>query len=187
MVLRRRAGDDPGAATTALVLAPLAGPVPPTVRAWLDAGQDLRVDGPRRCPSWSGSTCRRWRPTVAVTSRDGSVDIPGPAVVTLRGDVTWSDDGRVELGWRWLYRRGDQAQQFPLDGHEGARGWRDRAAEAALVDRLGWDEDLDTLLGAPAARAGHAHRPASGCATSRRCGSRPATCPGCRPTPTWSS
>ena len=75
------------------------------------------------------------------------MDVPGPAVVTLRGDVTWSEDGRVELGWRWLHRRGDSAQQFPLDGHDGPRGWRDRAAEAAVVDRLGWDEDLDTLLG----------------------------------------
>ncbi|HEY0239213.1 MAG TPA: DEAD/DEAH box helicase, partial [Friedmanniella sp.] len=145
VVLRRRSAADP-AVTAALVLAPLAGPVPPTVRSWLDTGLDLRV-GPEAWPELVGEYLPALASTVAVTSRDGSVDIPGPAVVTLRGDVTWDEDGRVELGWRWLYRRGDRAQQFPLDGHEEARGWRARSAEAALVGRLGFDEDLDLLLG----------------------------------------
>jgi len=145
VVLRRRAADDAGGAVS-LVLAPLQSPVPPAFRSWLDTGLDLRV-GPEALPELVGEYLPALASTVAVTSYDGSVDIPGPAVVTLRGDVTWGDDGRVELGWRWLYRRGDQAQQFPLDGSDGARGWRDRTAEAALVDRLGWDEDLDALLG----------------------------------------
>ena len=145
VVLRRRDADDP-AATVALVLAPLAEAVPQSVRSWLDSGLDLRVDEPA-LPELLGEYLPALASSVAVTSRDGSVDVPGPAVVSLRGDVTWGEDGRVELGWRWLYRRGDQAQQFPLDGHDGPRGWRDRAAEAAVVDRLGWDEDLDTLLG----------------------------------------
>ncbi|MBB3326779.1 DEAD/DEAH box helicase [Microlunatus antarcticus] len=145
VVLRRRPTDDP-ATTTSLVLAPLAGPVPPSVRSWLDTGLDLRV-GAEALPELVGEYLPALASTVEVTSRDGSVDIPGPAVVTLRGDVTWSEDGRVELGWRWLYRRGDQAQQFPLDGQDGPRGWRDRGAEAALVDRLGWDPELDALLG----------------------------------------
>ena len=148
VVLRGRDADD-SAAVVALVLAPLAEAVPQTVRSWLDSGLDLRVDEPA-LPELLGEYLPALASSVAVTSRDGSVDVPGPAVVTLRGDVTWDEDGRVELGWRWLYRRGDQAQQFPLDGSDrpdGARGWRDRAAEAAVVDRLGWDEDLDTLLG----------------------------------------
>ena len=145
VVLRSRpAGSPPG--TVSLVLAALGSPVPPAVRSWLDTGLDLRV-GPESLPELVGEYLPALASSVAVTSRDGSVDIPGPAVVTLRGDVTWDDGGQVELGWRWLYRRGDQAQQFPLGGQEGARGWRDRAAEAALVDRLAWDEDLDALLG----------------------------------------
>ncbi len=144
VVLRRRSSATAGAVS--LVLAPLGSPVPPAVRSWLDTGLDLEV-APEALPELVGEYLPALAATVAVTSRDGSVDIPGPAVVTLRGDVTWDDDGRVELGWRWLYRRGDSAQQFPLDGHEGARGWRDRAAEAALVGRLHWDEDLDALLG----------------------------------------
>ena len=145
VVLRHRSPEEPST-TTALVLAPLTGPVPQTVRSWFDTGLDLRVD-PEALPELVGEYLPALAAAVAVTSRDGSVDIPGPAVVSLRGDVTWSGDGRVELGWRWLYRRGDQAQQFPLDSQEGPRGWRDRAAEAAVVDRLGWDEELDTLLG----------------------------------------
>ena len=145
VVLRGRADDGPDV-PTALVLAPLPGPVPPTVRSWLDTGLDLRVEE-EALPELLGEYLPALASTVPVTSRDRSVDIPGPAVVTLRGDVTWDADGRVELAWRWLYRRGERAQQFPLEDQDGPRGWRDRAAEAALVDRLGWDEDLDTLLG----------------------------------------
>ncbi|WP_204912619.1 SNF2-related protein [Microlunatus spumicola] len=145
VVLRERAaGGD--RATKGLVLAPLTAAVPPTVRSWLDTGLDLRV-GPEALTELVGEYLPVLAASVPVTSRDGSVDIPGPPTVTLRGDVTWSEDGRVELGWRWLYRRGDRAQQFPLEGHEGVRGWRDRKAEAALVDRLRWDEELDALLG----------------------------------------
>ncbi|MGI3783112.1 MAG: SNF2-related protein, partial [Janthinobacterium lividum] len=145
VVLRARSAEGPGAVTS-LVLAPLAGAVPETVRSWLDTGVDLRV-GVEALPELVGEYLPALAATVEVTSRDGSVDIPGPAVVTLRGDVTWDDDGQLELGWRWLYRRGDQAQQFPLDGQGGPRGWRDRPAEAALVDRLRWDSELDALLG----------------------------------------
>ena len=145
VVLRRRPVDAPLGAG-ALVLAPLAAGVPQTVRSWLDTGLDLQL-GVEALPELLGEYLPALAAAVEVTSRDGSVDVPGPAVVSLRGDVTWSADGRVELGWRWLYRRGDQAQQFPLDGHDGPRGWRDRAAEAAVVDRLGWDQELDTLLG----------------------------------------
>ncbi|SEQ47105.1 DEAD/DEAH box helicase [Microlunatus flavus] len=142
-VLRRR---DPSGATR-LVLAPLAAPVPTSVRTWIDSGTDLRVDAPA-APELLGEYLPALASSVTVTSRDGSVDIPGPAVVTLRGEATWADDGQVELVWRWLYRRGEQVQQFPVDERPDAvRGWRDRAAEAALVERVRGDEELDTLLG----------------------------------------
>ncbi|SDU87292.1 Helicase conserved C-terminal domain-containing protein [Microlunatus sagamiharensis] len=143
VVVRQRTGET----TTGLVLAPLGAPVPSSVRAWLGTGQDLRVAADA-APELVGEYLPALAASVAVTSRDGSVDIPGPAVVTLRGEVTWDDDGLVELAWRWLYRRGDDAQQFAVDeGPDSVRGWRDRAAEAALVERLHTDDELDALLG----------------------------------------
>ena len=153
VVLRRRvvAERPADALTTGLVLAPLAGPLPTSVRSWLDGGADLRV-GPEAAPELVGEYLPALAAAVPVTSRDGSVDVPGPAVVSLRGEVTWSEDGQVELGWRWLYRRGEDAQQFAVDDRVDAgpgrtRGWRDRPAEIALLGRLGLGDELDELLG----------------------------------------
>ena len=90
-------------------------------------------------------------------SRDGSVPLPGPAQVRLRGEVTWEEDGRVELGWRWLYRRGQQVQQFPVAGARRA------GAGATGTPRSRWSggslgDDLDALLslgvGGPGTLAG---------------------------------
>ena len=186
VVLRRRSAGSPPVVVS-LVLAPLAGPVPQTVRSWLDTGLDLRV-GVDALPELVGEYLPALASTVQVTSRDGSVDIPGPAVVSLRGDVTWDEDGGVELGWRWLYRRGDQAQQFPVDGQDGP-AWAGATGRRRPPSSTGC---AGTRSSTPCSGCGCAARgrspPGSGCATSRRWGSRSGTCRGCRPTPSssWS-
>ena len=187
VVLRSRSTVDPtdGGGPPALVLARLDRSPAQTVQDWVRGAHELRVDRAgvdELVQDYLPALAR----TVPVTSRDGSVPLPGPAQVRLRGEVTWEEDGRVELGWRWLYRRGQQVQQFPVEGSATSRGWRDRDAEVALVGRLGWGDDLDALLslgvGGPGTLAGRL-----GCGTSRRCGSPRSTCRASPPTPTWRS
>lgn len=148
-VLLRYGTGAAGASTdgaSRLVLARLDRPLSPALRSWFDESAPLTVE-----PSALAELVGDYLPSIAqavpVVSRDGSVDLPGPADVSLHGDLTWDDEGGFDLGWRWHYRRGDQTQQFPADGPTQPRGWRDRAAEVALVQRLGWGDDLDVLLG----------------------------------------
>ncbi|WP_375423133.1 SNF2-related protein [uncultured Friedmanniella sp.] len=129
-----------------LVLARLDRPVSRTMRSWFDEATPLTVER-TGVAELVGDYLPSISQAVPVASRDGSVDLPGPATVTLHGDLTWDDEGRLDLDWRWHYRRGDQTQQFPVDGPTQPRGWRDRATEIALVERLGWGDDLDVLLG----------------------------------------
>ncbi len=132
-----------GAGGPTLILARFEQPLADGVRRWLE-GDPLAVD-PAGAAELEQEYLPRLRRTVVVGSRDGSVTVPGAPTVRLHGDVTWHDDGRVELTWRWSYRQAGEVQQFPVDDR-GRAGGRDRAVETALLAALAFSAELAELL-----------------------------------------
>src|SRR4051794_13392509 len=90
-VVLRRSAAGPGTAP-GLVLARLDRPVTASVRSWFDQSLDLRVEQ-AAVPELLHDYLPALAGTVPVTSVDGSVNIPGPARISLRGELTWEDDG----------------------------------------------------------------------------------------------
>ena len=78
----------------------------------------------------------RLRRQLAVTSLDGSVELPEPARPRLELTITWHDTRTAETGWAWRY----DERRYSMSGTDGMLQERDIVAEAAILDDLQLDD-----------------------------------------------
>lgn len=129
-----------------LILARLNQPASPALRTWFDSGEQLSVPV-GAVDELIGDYLPQLERTISVRSHDGTISLPSQAEIHLRGELTWADDGSVELSWRWSYRQSDKQMQFPVEDTQSRRGLRDRARELELIDSLQLSAQLSALLG----------------------------------------
>ena len=87
----------------------------------------------------------RLQQTATVISSDGSFTPPAISDPTLVLRASYGDDHEVLLDWEWAYQVGESHFRAGLHEPPGDAGYRDLAAEQALLDRLrlgGIPEDL---------------------------------------------
>jgi superfamily II DNA or RNA helicase len=152
------AGGDPG--SWRFWLARLARPVPPPLQRMALEGQSLQVPAAEEA-SFRDRYYPRLRHAAAVISSDGSFIPPvisGPDLV-LR--ASYHGDHEVDVSWEWAYRVGDSPLRAPLEASGPDDGYRDLAAERALLARLDLPLDRYGLLG-PGAGGPLAGRPGAG-------------------------
>jgi superfamily II DNA or RNA helicase len=127
-------------------LARLIRPVPPPLQQLALGSESLQV------PAAAESQFRdryypRLRHAAAVISSDGSFTPPaitGPGLV-LR--ASYHGGHELEVSWEWAYQVGDSPLRAPLDADGRDDGYRDLAAERALLARLDLPLDRYGLLG----------------------------------------
>jgi SNF2-related domain/SWIM zinc finger len=116
-------------------LARLARPVPPPLRQMALGGGSLDVP-PAEEPRFLDRYYPRLRQAAALISSDGSFAPPairGPDLV-LRAD--YGSGHEVEVSWEWAYHVGDSPRRAPLEAAGPDDGYRDLAAERALLTDL---------------------------------------------------
>ena len=126
-------------------LARLARPVPPPLQQMALGGESLDVPAAEE-PRFRDRYYPRLRRAAAVISSDGSFTPPvicGPDLV-LR--ARYGSDHELEVSWEWAYRVGDSPQRAPLEAGGPDDGYRDLAAERALLAGLELPLDRYGLL-----------------------------------------
>jgi superfamily II DNA or RNA helicase len=121
-------------------LARLDRPVPPPLQRMALAGESLKVPATQE-PRFRDRYYPRLRRTAAMVSSDGSFSPPeicGPDLV-LR--ARYGSSHELEVSWEWAYRVGDSPLRAPLEPGQQDDGYRDLAAERALL--TGLDLPLD--------------------------------------------
>ena len=116
-------------------LARLARPVPPPLQRMALGGESLDVPAAEE-PRFRNRYYPRLRQAAAVISSDGSFTPPvirGPDLV-LR--ARYGGGHELEVSWEWAYRVGDSPQRAPLEPGGPDDGYRDLAAERALLAGL---------------------------------------------------
>lgn len=116
-------------------LARLARPVPPPLQRMALAGGLLEVPAAEE-PRFRDRYYPRLRQAAAVISSDGSFTPPvicGPDLV-LR--ARYGSGHELDVNWEWAYRVGDSPQRAPLGAGGPGDGYRDLAAERALLAGL---------------------------------------------------
>jgi hypothetical protein len=116
-------------------LARLARPVPPPLQRMALGGESLDVPAAEE-PRFRDRYYPRLRQAAAVISSDGSFTPPvigGPDLV-LR--ARYCSGHELEVSWEWAYRVGDSPQRAPLEAGGPHDGYRDLAAERALLAGL---------------------------------------------------
>ena len=137
------AGGEPG--SWRFQLARLTRPVPPPLQRMALAGESLQVPAAEE-PRFRDRYYPRLRHAAAVISSDGSFSPPaisGPDLV-LRARYHGGHD--LEVSWEWAYRVGDSPLRVPLETDGPDDGYRDLAAERALLARLDLPLDRYGLL-----------------------------------------
>jgi superfamily II DNA or RNA helicase len=132
------AGGDPGG--WRFRLARLRSPASPHLQQMALTGQRLEVPVADQA-RFLDSYYPRLRRAATLTSSDGSFSPPpieGPDLV-LRARYSPGHD--LEVSWEWAYRVGDSCLRAPLDDEAADDGYRDPAAERALL--AGLDLPLD--------------------------------------------
>jgi hypothetical protein len=149
-------------------LARLARPVPPPLQRMALAGESLQVPAgqePRFCTRYYP----RLRHAAAMISSDGSFTPPGIAGPGLVLRASYGSEHDLEVSWEWAYRIGDSPLRAPLLPDAPDDGYRDAAAERALLTRLDLPLGRYGLLApggdVPGAPAPHTHL--TGIATMR--------------------
>jgi SNF2-related domain/Helicase conserved C-terminal domain len=125
-------------------LARLRRGVPARLQELTLGGQRLEVpaDGETR---FRDEFYPRLQQTAAVISSDGSFTPPAISDPTLVLRAAYSDGHEVLLDWEWAYQVGESHFRAGLHEPRGDAGYRDLAAEQALLDRLrlgGIPEDM---------------------------------------------
>ena len=138
------AGGEPG--SWRFRLARLTRPVPPPLQQMALGGESLQVPAAEE-PRFRDRYYPRLRHAAAVISSDGSFTPPaisGPDLVLRAG---YHGGHELEVSWEWAYRVGDSPLRAPLEAEGPDDGYRDLAAERALLDRLDLPLDRYGLLG----------------------------------------
>ena len=135
-------GEDP--AGWRFRLARLRRGVPARLQEMTLGGQRLEVpaDGQAR---FRDEFCPRLQQTATVISSDGSFTPRRISDPTLVLRASYGDDHEVLLDWEWAYQVGESHFRAGLHQSPGDAGYRDLAAEQALLDRLrlgGIPEDM---------------------------------------------
>jgi superfamily II DNA or RNA helicase len=127
-------------------LARLTRPVPPPLQQMALEDESLRVPAAEE-PRFRDRYYPRLRHAAAVISSDGSFTPPvirGPDLV-LR--ASYHGGHELEVSWEWAYQVGDCPLRAPLEADGPDDGYRDLAAERALLARLDLPLDRYGLLG----------------------------------------
>jgi superfamily II DNA or RNA helicase len=138
------AGREPG--SWPFRLARLVRPVPPPLQQMALGGESLQVPAAEEI-RFRDRYYLRLRHAAAVISSDGSFtppEISGPDLV-LR--ASYYGGHELEVSWEWAYRVGDSPLRAPLAAQGPDDGYRDLAAERALLARLDLPLDHYGLLG----------------------------------------
>ena len=137
------AGGEPG--SWRFRLARLARPVPPPLQRMALGAESLQVPAAEES-RFLDRYYPRLRHAAVVISSDGSFTPPvisGPDLV-LR--ASYQGGHELELSWEWSYRVGDSPLRAPLEADGPDEGYRDPAAERALLARLDLPLDRYGLL-----------------------------------------
>jgi superfamily II DNA or RNA helicase len=142
-------------------LARLGRPVPPALQRMALGGKRLEVPGAEE-PRFREQYYPRLRQAADLISSDGSFTPPaivGPDLVLRAG---YGAGHELDVSWEWAYQVGESPQRVPLDAAGPGDGYRDLAAERALLAGLGLPLDRYGLTrrgGTPAGAAAPALLP----------------------------
>jgi hypothetical protein len=122
----------PGPERRRLRLVRLAKPAAPHLQQMVLDAQRLEIPA-SELHRFADELCPALRSVATVVSSDGSFtppEISGPALV-LR--ASYGEEHAVELGWEWAYQVGATTRHAPLGVNGGGPGFRDLAAERAIL------------------------------------------------------
>jgi superfamily II DNA or RNA helicase len=118
-----------------LRLARLARPVPAELQRLALGGRQLKVPSAERSRFLEGYF-PRLRQVAPVISTDESFEAPAISEPELVLRASYGDDHDLEVSWEWAYRVGETPFRAPLRPASPAEGYRDPAAERAILDAL---------------------------------------------------
>lgn len=127
------AGADPGA--WRFRLARLRNTASPQLQQLALTGQRLEIP-PADQSRFLDSYYPRLRRAATLTSSDGSFSPPPVEGPELALRARYGPGHDLEVSWEWAYRVGDSSLRAPLDDEPADDGYRDPAAERALLTRL---------------------------------------------------
>jgi superfamily II DNA or RNA helicase len=128
------------------LLARLTRPVPPGLQQMALAGESLQVPAAEE-PRFRDRYYPRLRHAATVISSDGSFTPPAISGPDLVLRASYHGGHELEVSWEWAYRVGDSPLRAPLEADGPDDGYRDLAAERALLARLDLPLDRHGLLG----------------------------------------
>ena len=138
------AGGEPGSWRFRLVR--LSQPVPSPLQRMTLAGESLEVPAAEE-PRFQDRYYPRLRQVAAVVSSDGSFTPPAISGPDLVLRASYGSGHELEVSWEWAYRVGESPLRTPLEPGGPDDGYRDLAAERALLARLDLPLDRYGLLG----------------------------------------
>jgi superfamily II DNA or RNA helicase len=115
-----------------LLLVRLARPAPPVLQRMVLHGRPLAIP-PGELPRFADEICPALRHVATVVSSDGSFEPPEVSDPSLVLRVRHGGRHAVELGWEWAYEVGASERRAPLAVEAGGPGFRDLAAERAIL------------------------------------------------------
>ncbi|HEY8721404.1 DEAD/DEAH box helicase [Pengzhenrongella sp.] len=128
---------DPVLQNRRLTLAQFAEPLGAEAAALLRAGRELRVPAEQTTRFWS-DYYPRLAARMAVSSGDGSVELPAPPRPVLQVTVQAGEEHSADLEWAWDYRAADgtSTQRVPLWPEPGDRSGRSTDGEARVLAQV---------------------------------------------------
>ncbi|MGH3697523.1 MAG: SNF2-related protein [Pseudonocardiaceae bacterium] len=139
-VSRTQVQSNPNPTEWSFRLAKLAHPVAPPLQRMVLEGQQLPVpEG--QADRFRDDIYPRLRQLATVVSSDGAFTPPVISEPTLVLQASYGDRHDLSLEWQWAYEVGDTAVRVPLAPSGAEDGFRDPAAERAVLSAL--DVPLD--------------------------------------------
>jgi len=126
-------------------LARLARAVPPPLQRMALGGESLAVPATEE-PGFRDWYYPRLRQSAALISSDGSFTPPAISGPDLVLQARYESGHEVELSWEWAYQVGECPLRAPLEAGGPDDGYRDLAAERALLAALDMPLDRYGLL-----------------------------------------
>lgn len=121
-------------------LARLANPAAPPLQRMVLEGQRLPVPA-GQAGRFRDDVYPRLRQLATIVSSDGAFTPPAISEPTLVLRASYGDQHDLSVEWEWAYEVGDTAVRVPLGPPGADDGFRDPAAERAVLDEL--DVSLD--------------------------------------------